>query len=155
VARGSVEAIIQLPPKLLAHTSIPSMLWVLCNDPEAADEAWVADATNEDNPVENIGEWVTALRNGAEVSIPARKLSLAEIVTNDSELLPEKYFREEIAASYARHNFEASEKALEKSLRKLTTRTLATANEPIAGATLTPKDLQDRGDVEIVRGHST
>src|SRR5699024_12475515 len=75
VARGSVEAIIQLPPKLLAHTSIPSMLWVLCNDPEAADEVWVADATNEDNPVENIGEWVTALRNGAEVSIPARKLS--------------------------------------------------------------------------------
>lgn len=155
VARGSVEAIIQLPPKLLAHTSIPSMLWVLCNDPEAADEVWVADATNEDNPVENIGEWVTALRNGAEVSIPARKLSLAEIVTNDSELLPEKYFREEIAASDARDNFAASEKALENSLSQLSALTLPKGNVPLAGETLTLKDLQERGDVEIVRGHST
>lgn len=155
VARGSVEAIIQLPPKLLAYTSIPSMLWVLRNDPEAADEVWVADATNEDNPVENIGEWVTALRNGAAVSIPARKLSLAEIVTNDSELLPEKYFREEIAASDARDNFVASEKALENSLSQLSALMLPKGNVPLAEETLTLKDLQERGDVEIVRGHST
>lgn len=90
VARGMVEAIVQLPQKLLTTTSIATTLWVLRSPDQSGNPAPVllADASNAESPEEHIAEWLTAMRHGKTTTIPTGSLLLAEMVTTGSNLLP-------------------------------------------------------------------
>lgn len=90
VARGAVEAVIQLPRRLLTHTSVATALWVLRapNPANATEPVLLADASNVQNPEEHIAQWLQAMRTGQETTIPTGSATLAEMITQDNTLLP-------------------------------------------------------------------
>lgn len=90
VARGAVEAVIQLPRKLLSYTSLATALWVL-RAPDARrsmDPVLLADASDVQNPEDQIAEWLQAMREGRESSVPTGATTLAEMITEGGTLLP-------------------------------------------------------------------
>src|SRR5699024_5320367 len=66
VARGIIEAIIQLPEKLLNTTSISTVLWVLRapDASRASEPVLLADASDAQSPEEHVAEWLEAMRQG-------------------------------------------------------------------------------------------
>lgn len=89
VARGLVEAVIQLPPKFLPYTGIATLLWVLHRPEGRAEESVViADATGATSPEQDVAQWLADIRAGQKTTIPSRKLMLAELITNDGSIYP-------------------------------------------------------------------
>lgn len=90
IARGAVEAIIQLPRKLLTYTSLATALWVLRapDATRATEPVLLADASNAKDPADHIAEWLHAMREGRDTTIPTGSTTLAEMITQDSTLLP-------------------------------------------------------------------
>ncbi|MDO5669962.1 MAG: N-6 DNA methylase [Corynebacterium sp.] len=95
VAHGVVEAVIQMPPRLLSYSVIPTVLWVL-RAPESTPDTTVliADASNATFPETQVGEWLADMRSGRDTSIPSKQLTLAELITNEGTLLPAQLLRE-------------------------------------------------------------
>lgn len=107
VARGAVEAVIQLPRRILTHTSVATALWVLRapNPANATEPVLLADASNAQNPEEHIAQWLQAMRTGQETTIPTGSATLAEMITQDNTLLPSQLLRstpdtEQVLANY-------------------------------------------------------
>lgn len=90
VARGAVEALIQLPRKLLTYTSLATALWVLRAPGQDTENTPVllADASDAKDAENNVAEWLHAMREGQETTIPTGSATLAEIITQNSSLMP-------------------------------------------------------------------
>lgn len=135
VVRGAVEAIIQLPRKLLSYTSLATALWVL-RAPDArrsAEPVLLADASDAQNPEDHIAEWLQAMREGREASVPIGATTLAEMITADSSLLP----------SVILHRAQDTGKVLadyEKSWSQLI-ETVSTVSETLAAMTGSAEEL--------------
>lgn len=96
VAHGVVEAVLQLPPKLLSYSGIPTLLWVLRSpDPTPDATVLIADASEVTSPETQVHKWLTDMRAGRDTSIPSKRLTLAELITNDGTLVPAQLLREE------------------------------------------------------------
>ncbi|AMK79457.1 N-6 DNA methylase [Corynebacterium glutamicum] len=110
VARGMVEAIVQLPQKLLNTTSIATTLWVLRTPDQSKDAAAVllADASNVEFPDEHIAEWLTAMRKGKTTTIPTGSITLADMVTEGSNLLPSHVLAQLPSSDEVFHTFDES-----------------------------------------------
>lgn len=110
VARGIVEAIIQLPEKLLNTTSISTVLWVLRapDTSRASEPVLLADASDAQSPEEHIAEWLEAMRQGKETAIPTGSITLADMITQGSNLLPSHALKESLSADDAAQNFHAA-----------------------------------------------
>lgn len=110
VARGIVEAIIQLPEKLLNTTSISTMLWVLRapDSSRANDPVLLADASDAQSPEENVAEWLEAMRQGKETAIPTGSITLVDMITEGSNLLPSHVFKESLSPDEATQDFHTS-----------------------------------------------
>ncbi|BAC19136.1 N-6 DNA Methylase [Corynebacterium efficiens YS-314] len=120
VARGLVEAVIQLPSRLLPYSGIPTLLWVLhrpVGDPETS--LLIADASTVSDPQDEIAQWLTDLRAGREIAIPARRLSLAELITNDGSIVPPALLRAELEEDEVREDLKKAMSALSSSVKKL------------------------------------
>lgn len=109
VAHGVVEAVIQMPPRLLSYSVIPTMLWVL-RAPESTPDTTVliADASNATSPETQVGEWLADMRSGHDTSIPSKRLTLAELITNEGTLLPAQLLREAPDQQEVRDNLHQS-----------------------------------------------
>lgn len=108
VARDVVEAVIQLPPRLLSYTSLPTVLWVLRNPNQAtpAGRVLLADASESTDAEDKIGQWLTAMREDRETTIPTGSVTLAEMITRNNSLHPSLLLAptpdtEDIQAQYA------------------------------------------------------
>ena len=114
VARGMVEAIVQLPQRLLNTTSIPTALWVLRapNSSKASSPVLLADASEAEDPEKNIAEWLTSMREGKEATIPSGTITLADMVTGDSILLPSRVLKEPLDTDAIIHEFNESWESL-------------------------------------------
>lgn len=90
VARNVVEAVIQLPRRLLSYTSISTALWVLRdpNEPIHSGSVLLADASESSHAEDKIGQWLTAMREGRETTIPTGSVTLAEMITQNNSLHP-------------------------------------------------------------------
>ena len=120
VARGLVEAVIQLPSRLLPYSGIPTLLWVLhlpIEEPETS--LIIADASNVVDPQDEIAQWLTDLRSGRDITIPARRLSLAELITNDGSIVPPALLRAELEEDEVREDLKKAMSALSASVEKL------------------------------------
>lgn len=120
VAHGVVEAVLQLPPKLLSYSSIPTLLWVL-RFPGSTPDATVliADASEVGSPENKVHKWLTDMRAGQETSIPSKRLTLAELITNDGMLSPAQLLREEPDQQEAYNNLHQSMSELSSTLELL------------------------------------
>lgn len=110
VARGIVEAIIQLPEKLLNTTSISTVLWVLRapDTSRASEPVLLADASDAQSPEEHIAEWLETMRQGKETTIPTGSITLADMITQGSNLLPSHALKESLSADDAAQDFHTS-----------------------------------------------
>lgn len=110
VARGIVEAIIQLPEKLLNTTSISTVLWVLRapDASRASEPVLLADASDAQSPEEHVAEWLEAMRQGKESTIPTGSITLADMITEGSNLLPSYALKESLSADDATQDFHTS-----------------------------------------------
>jgi SAM-dependent methyltransferase len=106
VRRGSVEAIVGLPGKLLPHTSIPLALWVLRRPlADAAPERLLfIDASESVAPENRVAAWLNdpAARN----DIPHAEVATADVLAAESVLTPQRWVDrterdpEEVARTY-------------------------------------------------------
>ena len=87
VARGHVEAIVQLPPRLLTYTSIATALWVLTPEGESEQTALI-NASGVAAPEAQVRGWLENLREGEKLRVPHQIYSLSELVQRDMKLLP-------------------------------------------------------------------
>ena len=110
VARGIIEAIIQLPEKLLNTTSISTVLWVLRapDASRASEPVLLADASDSQAPEEHVAEWLEAMRQGKETTIPTGSITLVDMITEGSNLLPSHVFKESLSADEASEHFHTS-----------------------------------------------
>ena len=110
VARGIIEAIIQLPEKLLNTTSISTVLWVLRapDASRASEPVLLADASDAQSPEEHVAEWLEAMRQGKESTIPTGSITLADMITEGSNLLPSYALKESLSADDATQDFHTS-----------------------------------------------
>jgi len=121
VARGIVEAIIQLPEKLLNTTSTSIVLWVLRapDSSKANDPVLLADASDSQAPEEHVAEWLEAMRQGKETTIPTSSITLVDMITEGSNLLPSHVFKESLSADEASEHFHTSWENLEETLQSI------------------------------------
>lgn len=120
VARGGVEAVIQLPAGLLSYSRIPTLLWVLRGPQDTPDTSvLIADATDTKSAETQIGHWLEEMRAGRETAIPTQRLTLAELITLNGDLTPSKLLREEIDSDEAAASLRFSLAQLEKSVGQI------------------------------------
>lgn len=121
VARGIIEAIIQLPEKLLNTTSISTVLWVLRapDASRASEPVLLADASDAQSPEEHVAEWLEAMRQGKESTIPTGSITLADMITEGSNLLPSYALKESLSADDATQDFHTSWENLEETLQSI------------------------------------
>ena len=121
VARGIIEAIIQLPEKLLNTTSISTVLWVLRapDASRASEPVLLADASDSQAPEEHVAEWLEAMRQGKETTIPTGSITLVDMITEGSNLLPSHVFKESLSADEASEHFHTSWENLEETLQSI------------------------------------
>ncbi|MGV3153122.1 MULTISPECIES: HsdM family class I SAM-dependent methyltransferase [unclassified Corynebacterium] len=157
VARGCVEAVIQLPAGLLSYSRVPTLLWVLRAAQDTPDTSiLIADATKATSAEIEIGHWLEDMRAGRATSIPVRTLSLAELITLNGDLTPSKLLREELDSDEAAASLRASLSLLEKSVGQIQelqaddTRQLT--QPPAAAQHSTLQQLIDTGAVAAHRG---
>lgn len=131
VARNLVEAVIQLPRRLLNYTSLATALWVLRapNDPTARDHVLLADASDAKNAEDNVAEWLTAMRDGRDTTIPTGSVTLAEMITQDSSLLPSLLLNQDPEKKEVLEDYQKSWTLLTDTARALSD-TLATQTAP-------------------------
>lgn len=155
VARGLVEAVIQLPARFLPYSNIETLLWVL-HIPEDKPEASVliADATSEKSPEKHISQWLIDLRAGTETSIPSRRLSLAELITNDGSINPPALLRKERDEDEVRADLKQSLEDLSHTLtamRKMDTNPHDLIDLPSSAGFTDLKTLIDSGVITRLR----
>lgn len=109
VACGAIEAVIHLPAKLLAYSNVQTLLWVVRNPQENPDASvLVADASTAPSPETQISQWLMEMRTGRETSIPSARISLAELITNNGVLTPNKLVGQQFGMTAARTDLERS-----------------------------------------------
>lgn len=89
VANGHVEAVIQLPPRLLTYTSIATALWVLTSEGESEQTALI-NASGVIDPENRVRGWLENLRSGTTLGISHQILTLGQLVQRDMKLMPEE-----------------------------------------------------------------
>lgn len=113
IARGLVEAVIQLPPRWLPYSVVPTLLWVLHRPIGEPDTSlMIASASSVSKPEDEIAQWLTDFRAGRETSIPSRRLSIAEVITNEGVIVPTAILRAEVEGGKVRKELDTSISAL-------------------------------------------
>lgn len=85
---GAVEAIVELPPKLLSYTSIGLALWVLRPGGSANQKTTVAiiDATQETDIAKRVGAWLDGAERGAISQVPHAFVDIEALVDDGAVL---------------------------------------------------------------------
>src|SRR5699024_11167651 len=94
--------------------SIPTALWVLRapNSSKASSPVLLADASEAEDPEKNIAEWLTSMREGKEATIPSGTITMADMVTGGSNLLPSRVLKEPLDTDAIIHEFNESWESL-------------------------------------------
>lgn len=117
VARGLVEAVIQLPPRFLPYTGIATLLWVLHRPEDSVQTSVIiADATDVTAPEEHVAQWLSDIRAGHKTAIPSRRLALAELITNDGSIHPSAQLHPQIDSREVWEDLEQTLSALHTGL---------------------------------------
>ena len=148
VARNVVEAVIQLPRRLLNYTSVATALWVLRapNDPIDRDHVLLADASDAKNAENNVAQWLTAMRNGRDTPIPTGSVTLAEMITQNSSLLPSLLLSQEPEKKEVLEDYQKSWILLNDTAHTLSdtlaTQTAPTEELPVASGVLALSEIE-------------
>lgn len=91
VADGCVQAIYQLPPKLLQHTSIPVVVWVLGKPGTANSIRFVNAESFAVSRGGRVDLKPFADRSEFEAANPSADVSIADVLAGDANLVPERW----------------------------------------------------------------
>lgn len=157
---GWVEAVILLPPKMLSHTSIPVVLWVLrqAEQPSGNVPVLLIEASESESPETLVGSWLTLGEHGVVDDPPPYALiETVDLLADDAQLDPRRWVRppgsdpEDVATRFA-----DSQRALRDALAAL----LNHAATPVSHApysaprVLTVKELVQLGVASIQNGRA-
>lgn len=97
VERGSVEAIVSLPPKMLRYTSADLALWVLCRPGESVrpGEVLVLDASAQDSAGLDVVHWLEGRGD-----VPSRMVAIVDIIRGCADLNPARWITASAVAVY-------------------------------------------------------
>lgn len=118
-AEGHIEAVVELPAGLFSATRVPAVLWVLSS--EEVQEPLLIDASAQppQSVPNRIAEWLSAARNDEDTDVPYRRVTLADVVTNDGSLRPSTYLTEPSNPAEARSTFDTAIQSLEETTKEL------------------------------------
>ncbi|APT91656.1 hypothetical protein CPHO_00485 [Corynebacterium phocae] len=156
VARGVVEAVIQLPPKFLTYTSVGMSLWVLrsLESPETTQSVAIADATDADAPADHIASWLQGLRKGEDIGIPSGIIDLGTLVTNGGDLLPARFLQAQDKGELV-EQYVTSLDELDRSIQQLKDQVghySRSKNQiPTSKTTVTVRQLIQDGELRLLR----
>lgn len=134
ITQGNIEAIVQLPPRLLTYTSIATALWVLTPAGESPKTTLI-NASDALAPEHSIRTWLKTLRAGGTLCIPHRTLTLPQLIQRDMQLLPDE-------------NTHTSK------FRVMSSDEIEELNLPRAGKLTTLRELARDGAVHIMRPYA-
>lgn len=92
--QGCVEAVIVLPGKMLPHTSIQLVLWVLCRPGEAADTGTVLliDASQTMDPEKHARSWLALdVGSGPKDLPPYAQIDVRDLLGSEAVLTPNRW----------------------------------------------------------------
>lgn len=84
---GVVEAVVELPEKLLSYSPVGTLLWVLRQPTEHAS-ATLIDARKQPQPQNNIGIWLQNIRADQDIDIPHKAVTPAIVADCGGSLIP-------------------------------------------------------------------
>jgi predicted DNA-binding transcriptional regulator AlpA len=160
-ARGMLEAVIELPRKVLSYSAIGTSVLLLRHErsPETATEVTLVDATGKAPNTHQLAKLVRALRTGATGGIAdaaVGKITMAELLDGTS-LQPSVRLAAPLTAEQARAGKQKADRAYDHAIEKL-----EEALEAVEDADYTPgasartvklTDLIDDGVLRLVRCH--
>jgi hypothetical protein len=91
---GWVEAVVLLPPKMLPHTGIPVVLWVLrqAEHPSGTVPVLLIDASESANPEALVGSWLTLGEGGVvDAAPPYALIETLDLLADDAQLDPRRW----------------------------------------------------------------
>lgn len=155
---GWIEAVILLPPKMLPHTTIPVVLWVLrqAEHPSSSVDVLLIDASEAESPETRVLSWLEDCLTGSAVDSPPYALvKTVDLLADDAQLDPRRWVDapgtdpEEIATRLTE-----SRRVLENSLATLLDRAvMPVPRGPYATPrVLTVKELVQLGVASIQNG---
>lgn len=161
VARGMLEAVIELPRKVLSYSAISTSVLLLRHErsPETTTEVTLIDATAKAPHAHRLAQLVRALRTSAADGIAdaaVGKITMAELL-NDTSLQPSVRLAAPLTAEQARTGKQKADRAYDHAIEKL-----EEALEAVEDADFTPgssartvklTDLIDDGILRLVRCH--
>lgn len=118
-AEGRIEAVVELPAGLFSATRIPAVLWILSS--EEVKEPLLIDASAQppQSVPNRISEWLSAARNYEDTDVPYKRVTLADVVTNDGSLCPSTYLTKPSSPAEARSTFDTAIQSLEETTKEL------------------------------------
>lgn len=118
-AEGRIEAVVELPAGLFSATRVPAVLWILSS--EEVKEPLLIDASAQppQSVPNRIAEWLSAARNHEDTDVLYRRVTLADVVTNDGSLRPSTYLAEPSNPAEARSTFDTAIQSLEETTKEL------------------------------------
>lgn len=89
---GCIEAVVGLQGKMLPHTSIPLVLWVLRpGGAESRDPVLIVDASDRDNPELDITGWLRLGAHPPGNAPPFVRVPIDELLAHDADLTPRRW----------------------------------------------------------------
>lgn len=118
-----VEAVILLPGKMLPHTSVQLVLWVLCRPGESADPGTVLliDASQTKNPEEHARSWLSlGSGSGPKDLPPYAQIDVRDLLADDAVLTPNRWIeRPEVESSNVANQYAGAVRDLNKAADSL------------------------------------
>jgi len=115
--QGCVEAIVNLPGKMLPHTAIPLALWVVCRPGQSQfpGDVLLIDASAEDDVETKVAAWLTQ----PDPAVPHTKVPAEEIIAANANLTASAWIQTRTDDVVTRADYQHGWKALQQGLQGL------------------------------------
>jgi hypothetical protein len=156
--QGCLEAVVVLPGKMLPHTSIQLVLWVLCRPGESADPGTVLliDAAQTKNPEKHVRSWLS-LGPGSDPKDfpPHAQIDVRVLLADDAVLTPNRWIDQpEVEGSNISDRYTGAARDLNKAAAGLATLTVS-GPTPVDFSTprvVTVKELAQQSATSLSQG---
>ena len=147
---GCIEAVIGLPPRLLPHTSISLVIWVL-RPPGTTDEVTFVDASDVDPSQLDASQWLS--RSARNTGPPSATLTIEELDNDEAVLSPARWARPEASREDAEERLDSAREAFRNIGKRITSVRLHgdSLEIPAARQKATLGELIRRGAVDLSR----
>lgn len=155
VRAGCVEAIVALPPRLLPHTSVTLVLWVLRPAQTADQTIAFIDASADLDSETLVPGWLQALHTDDVIDVPHQRVEIDEILAADADLSPARWIGGvERSPQDARADYDKAWAVVQQRLDAVSAAgaDLVKIDPVLTSRTLSLRALMDQGIVKVSTG---